>query len=238
MIDRQCNEEDSHMTTVRFIREIQPHTNYEITIEDLVPTNKPITIKSTEPEYRDAPGILIDIDWKNSKHIKSDNMVDDSNANILGDSKLHILKSDISIPLIEEQHLHYYGAQLYELGDIIQFTTLLPLFKMNIGKNYVKNYIMKYTHGVYIETHDRPHLHIPSSPNSSGYIVLGGYAGAQVKLGAFKIPYGKALYICDNIIHNDCFLVGDYYVIYSKTPDYNTLVFVDTDNKPISVVIG
>ena len=71
-------------------------------------------------------------------------------------------------------------------------------------------------------------------PDAFAVIVLVGFADAgyeviatgvgkiprnknNIELSAFHIPYGKAFYMSKNVIHNDCFLIGKYNVIYTKT---------------------
>ncbi len=41
-----------------------------------------------------------------------------------------------------------------------------------------------------------------------------------------------------NVIHNDCFLIGKYNVIYTNTTTYNTVLLVNKKKVPIKVTIG
>jgi len=39
------------------------------------------------------------------------------------------------------------------------------------------------------------------------------------------------------VIHNDCFLKGEYLVIYSKTPEYSTVLLKNNLGNPLEVYI-
>lgn len=153
------------------------------------------------------------------------------NNNILGNNGLFIIDNneDIYIPIESNIYLSYYGAILLKNGDSFNLNNnkILPLFKMNIGKNYVKNYLLdeKYGGGFYIEYHDLPHYHQPVNENSSGFIILGNLKNNSLFLTSFKIPYKHALFIPSNILHSDAYLIGEYNVIYGKTNKYSTVIF-------------
>ena len=127
-----------------------------------------------------------------------------------------------------------------ELDEIICFDTdinKLPLFSIDIGRNYMEGYIMKNGGGIYLEKHERPHFYMKDNKSASGYICFAKECTDGIYISAFEVPYRKALYVPDNIIHNDCFLVGKYNVIYSKTPKYTTLKLVNKDLEPIKIKI-
>ena len=46
----------------------------------------------------------------------------------------------------------------------------------------------------------------------------------KIRLSAFAIPRGYAIYTPSNVIHDDGFLVGKYYVVYSKTIEFETVL--------------
>jgi len=102
--------------------------------------------------------------------------------------------------------------------------------------------------GIYLEYHDLPHLHMPMNPEAGGYLLLAkkvelqhdesddmaspqdadpycdpAHVASQYHISAFTIPHGKAIYMGPNVIHNDCFLVGLYRVVYGAT-DKNSCV--------------
>ncbi len=97
---------------------------------------------------------------------------------------------------------------------------------MNIGENYVEHFLFKEDGGggCYLEYHNTPHLHIPINKNSCGYLILGKFVDNKVHLSAFKIPFGYAIYTSPFTVHCDGFLVGDYTVLYTVTPNYSTVL--------------
>lgn len=230
IINRRTKTEDSNMTSTRFIKEIKKNTNYKITPSTLEESNQGITLTITKKK----PKInykFIKCDWQNN-----DMSLETDDSNILGKSGQLKVEENIDIPIINSNSLWYYDVKLYNIGDIISFDDDLPLFEMEVGKNYVKEYIMKIAGGVYLEQHARPHFHMPLDPQATGYIILGKFVEGGIHVSAFKIPFNKALYIPNNVIHNDCFLIGKYNVIYSKTPDYKTMLLIHNDN-PAKVTI-
>lgn len=127
------------------------------------------------------------------------------------------------------ENVSYYNCKIIDEGETFNFDSpeIMALFNMNISFNYIKDYIMDESKGggIYLEYHNLPHIHIPLNDNSSGYIILAKQKKSNIyDVSAFKIPYGKALYIPPNIIHNDCFLIGDYNVVYGKSTNYSTAI--------------
>ena len=78
---------------------------------------------------------------------------------------------------------------------------------------YKKDFLMqKYGGGgIFVETHEFPHIHIPLSKSCGGYIVIGKQLSeTEFNFTAFRIPFGYALYTPSNTIHGDGTLVGEY----------------------------
>ena len=88
---------------------------------------------------------------------------------------------------------------------------------------------------MYLEYHKNPHFHMPINESASGGIVLAKQNGDSYHISCFRIPYGYASYIPPYTIHNDCFLIGDYYVIYSKSEPFSTCLLRNLENKIIDV---
>jgi len=231
IVDRRGTEPNSNMTTTKIVGEVRPYVNYFISTVDLRKTTK--ELKKTF--VKDGPNKYIRIKntW-DSKHI-----YDTSKSNILGDSGTIILDTDyLNIPI--SQDYSYFGVSLYKIGDVISFTdiyTSLPVCNVDIGKNYINDYIMKYAGGTYLEYHDRPHFHMPRDRDASGYIILGKRVDDFIHLAAFQIPYKYALYTPSNVIHNDCFLTGRYLVVYSKTDTFSNVLLKNKSNKPVCISI-
>jgi hypothetical protein len=91
--------------------------------------------------------------------------------------------------------------------------------------------------GVYLEYHNNPHFHMPLEEYCSGYLVLCKKENDKYYIDAFKIPYGYAIYTPGNIIHNDCFLVGKYLVVYSVSKEYSTVILKTKNNNLVKMNI-
>ena len=264
IIDRQGIEPQSNMTTIDVINQIEPHIKYKIDRFNLIEINEKAYTNQcansldadTDIDYTDDKNI------ENSKYqlkhsdIKSITISNNWNlditeftlkSNILGGSgsliidKNEIGSNKLKIPVADINHIGYYDCKLLKFGDTVSFDTdaELPLCVMNIGPGYIKNYIYQKAGGVYLEYHDRPHFHMPSDDKASGYLILGKKIcdNTKLTLSAFKIPYGYAVYMNKYVIHNDCFLIGDYLVVYSKTDNYSTVLLKDKFDNSFDVTV-
>ncbi len=221
-VNRKGNSINSFMKTVEFLQEILPNQFYELRENKILKTDK-ISNNSfskikTIPDHCNLKG-----EWIHSNKNKKDK------SNILGDIGSFIAENEnleIPIAAINHENLNYYGAKLLNSGDIFKFDTkiALPLFSMDIGQDYVKDYMMQNEHanGIFIEYHDRSHFHMPMDKYSSGYLILGKKIKSDYyHLSAFSIPYKSATYSSPYMIHNDSFLLGKYYVVYYKTDNFS-----------------
>ena len=234
IVNRKGDKQDSNMTTINIINEIKPNIYYKITKNNLLRTKKN---KSYIQKNYISKEKLKYCSLKNNWNYNID--IETTKSNILGNSSILLVNSELKIPKTNISNLYFYNAKLYKIGDIINFNTKsnLPVCYMDIGKYYIDEYIMKKAGGVYIEYHDRLHFHMPLNKNSQGYLILGKKKDDNILLSAFSIPYGYAIYTPGNVIHNDCFLIGKYMVIYSKTNNYSTALLQDKYNKPIKISI-
>lgn len=165
--------------------------------------------------------------------LKSNQNID--KTNILGGIDLLLTDKEIKIPINEglKEYFMYYNCFLLEKDDKIIFDSKdMPLFLMEIGKDYFQNYILnkEYANGMYIEYHNTPHYYI-SNENFGGVIVLGKKINNKYKISAIKIPINKALYIPPYVLHNDCCLIGEYKVMYNMAEDFETVRLVDRENR-------
>lgn len=194
---------------------------------NLVCTKKPKQVKIT--------GTWINNNLENN-YLKNNN-------NILGNNGIYIINSTkkIYIPTESSNYISYYNAKLLKNGDYFNLNNIkvLALFEINIGKNYVNNYLLqeKYGQGFYIEYHNLPHYHQPMNNNSSGFIILGEIIKNNLFLTAFKIPFKYSLFIAPNVLHSDSYLIGEYNVIYGKTNEYSTVIFKNNNLKIKKVYI-
>jgi len=237
IVNRFGSSINSYMKTNRIIRSIKPNINYKILLNDLVeieefeshiyfnPFNK---LNMIEPKYVEIEGEWI-------LNTNENNLLSD--ANILGNFGKLITDSNINIPINIAcySNVKFYNAKLFNLCDLIKFECEedLPLTEMIIGNEYVKNYIEDENlgGGQYLEYHNNPHFHLPISSSNSGYYILGKKEDNKIKLSAFIIPFYKAIYTPENIIHSDANLVGNWLVVYSKTNKYSSVLLRDKENK-------
>ena len=87
--------------------------------------------------------------------------------------------------------MSYYGATLLPMDKVVRFSNdNFPIFEMEIGENYIRDYIMtEEGGGFYLEFHnDQPHFHMPL--DGSGYYLLGKWAEelGMIQVTAFEIP--------------------------------------------------
>jgi hypothetical protein len=242
IVNRHGLTDDSFMITTNIINEINPNYTYKVTSDGLILVNDFISddnlhsIYSSIPEYYEFEG-----SWLKDSSIDSNNS-HSNEANILGGfCKFEIDLDAIQIPIQDatKNNLLYYGCKLLKIDDTIKFNTEdnLRLSIVSVGKNYVSNYILQeqYGGGMYLEYHKNSHFHMPMNKSASGGIVLAKKNGDAYHISCFRIPYGYATYIPPYTIHNDCFLIGDYYVIYSKSEPFSTYLLRNLENKIIDI---
>ena len=169
-------------------------------------------------------------------------LTEQTKNNILGKNDLFITKKIyLTIPetFTSEQTLKIFNCKLIKPGNTVKFEcdNELPLFEVSVGPDYVQEYLLQpgYGNGFYIETHNTPHYHQPMDSTASGFLILGLKTEQGMLLTKFKIPFGYGVYMGPNTLHSDAFLVGNYHVVYTKTPDYSTYLFVNPDNSIVQV---
>lgn len=239
IIDRRGEAEESNMTTVNIIGEIKPESVYKLTSDGL---------KKVEREVKVPPHVILEGEWY------SDELVQLSNgSNILGDNGIFSTETNqLVIPVMEatEENLKYYNCRLLGIDDEVEFQTNgeLPITVVEIGKNYVEEYLYGSGHGSYLEYHKTPHYHRGMNEEARGYLVVGKWYCdeesnedeyfCKIQLSAVKIPFGKAVYMSPFVVHTDQFLIGKYEVVYTKSVVYSTVTLKRKDNGLLPVKIG
>lgn len=145
-------------------------------------------------------------------------VVSGGTANVFGSMGTLLVPDGFSIPTVmaTKENVGYYGLQLIASGESFGVNTFrypIALMEYDYTKDYKKDFLMK-EHGgggIFVETHEFPHIHIPTSKDCGGYIVIGKHVGGdEYHFTAFQIPYGFALYTPSYTIHGDGTLVGVY----------------------------
>lgn len=160
----------------------------------------------------------------------SDNIYDSKNtsSNIHGNNiKLSCFSNNYYLKPIQatKENVAYYDCKLLDQNEVFNFKSKkdMAIFEMIITFDYVNDYVMNEGSGLYLEHLDIHHIHIPTEVYCSGYIILAKEKSNNIfEISAFQIPYGKALIIPPNVIHNDCFLVGKFNIVYGTSKNYTT----------------
>lgn len=250
IVDRRGEGEESNMTTLGLHTAVRNRQAYLVTLAGLVETDDPHSeclehCPACTPNALPPRHVEIEAVWdKNSAMEGDDN-------NILGDNGRLILESDrIDVPVVEatDEALAYYRAKTVSAGDVIEFPNkVFPIWVMDVGKNYIEDFIMTPRGGgMYLEYHcDQPHFHMPLSCDAGGYLLLAKEVGEpdpvtnkqKYHLTGFKIPYGKGVYTFKCSIHADAALTGKRWLVgYSAANDYSTVLIREkNEDKQVSV---
>jgi hypothetical protein len=172
------------------------------------------------PSPGKPPLVSVRANWYTAQQAleKGIKVVSGGDANTFGAMGALLVPRGIKIPTITatKENVNYYGLQLIETGSNFSVTSdqcPIALMQYDYTKDYKKEFLMK-KHGgggIFVETHNFPHIHIPTSAHCGGYIVIGKQAATdQFHFSAFRIPFGTALYTPSNTIHGDGTLVGEY----------------------------
>ena len=239
MVNRRGNTDKAFMLTEDFIGHVAPGENYHLHFDGFKTASHhpamPSLPEPTTPPYKTLHGQWI-----------SDIDLTIGDANILGGNGRYILdeeEQELAIPVVKStpENMAFYGCHLIKSGDPVSFgcDNDLPVTIVNIGDDYVEEYLLDANQGggAYLEVHDRPHFHMPLTPESGGYLILGKEdEGGQRLLSAFKVPYGYGVYMAPWTIHSDAHLVGRYMVVYSVTPEFSTVIIRKSTGEPAKVV--
>lgn len=230
MVNR-CSPENKNafMITKDIIGCINPNAYYLIKKDNLIEINDPSKNKIVSENNENNIGLektIISGEW-----IKESTINCNQKRNILGNDGIFVSNTDSIIlkkQLATTSNLKYYGAKLLKINDNLSFETndILPVATVDVGEDYIKDYIMdeQLGGGVYLEYHNNPHFHMPLNNDSRGCLILGKKEDDNYTLSAFQIPHGYGIYTPPWGIHNDCFLIGEYLVVYSVSEDYSTVI--------------
>ena len=235
-LDRQGNSEQAFMRTNHLVSYMIPDTSYQIFIDKVTPTQYtvlPKRIKKAQP----PPHLMFEGLWIDSEHSYH-------TASVLGGIGSLITRcKKLKVPAVQAtpESLSYFQARLVKEGDIITIHSPGPLIMtdLTVGKAYVHDYIMveDLGGGAYLEYHDTPHFHMPASPESGGYLLLGEKHSDKLLLTAFKIPFGYGVYTPPNVVHSDAYLTGRYMVMYTFTEQFSTVHLKDAKGEMTELMI-
>ena len=135
----------------------------------------------------------------------------------------------VSVPVVTatNENLAFYGAYLVAVNDTLVFDCekKMGITVIELGKTYVSGYLMqkKFSDGLSMEYHNAPHLWVPTTPKSKGYIILGRHVNGTYYTTGFEIPYGYAVYASPFVIHTDEFLVGEFLLVFTDPSEVSAV---------------
>lgn len=95
---------------------------------------------------------------------------------------------------------------------------------VTIGEKYVSEYLFGNDYGIYIEQHEMPHVHRPMTKTSKGYMLYGKKNDNQTFDFIFiDVGNNGWIYTHPYSWHADCYLTGQWEVMYSPLGDNCTL---------------
>lgn len=198
-------------------------TNGEVAFFDKGVTNWRLDLSRHKPLLQaktGTPHVEVKAEWLDTQGAleKGVKVVHGGSANTFGGMGALLVPDGFSIPTVTatEENVRHYGLQL--IPNMQDFAVSsdefqIVMMRYDYGKDYKKDFLMKKYGGggIFVETHNFPHIHVPLSKACGGYIVIGKKIDdARYHFTAFRIPYGYALYTPSYTIHGDGTLVGEY----------------------------
>lgn len=198
-------------------------THGEVAFFDKGVTNWRLDLAKQKPLLKartGTPHVEVKAEWLDTQEAleKGVKVVHGGSANTFGGMGALLVPDGFSIPTVTatEENVTHYGLQL--IPNKAEFAVSsdefqIVMMRYDYGKDYKKDFLMK-KHGgggIFVETHNFPHIHVPLSESCGGYIVIGKQLeNGKYHFTAFRIPYGYALYTPSYTIHGDGTLVGEY----------------------------
>lgn len=168
----------------------------------------------------DTPHVEVKARWYDTQAAleRGIKVVHGGSANSFGSMGALLVPDGFRIPTVmaTAENVKHYGLSLIPNGEAFAISSdefQIAMMKYDYTSDYKKVFLMqKYGGGgVFVETHNFPHIHIPLHEECGGYIVIGKQlADGLFHFTAFQIPYGYALYTPSYTIHGDGTLVGEY----------------------------
>jgi len=198
-------------------------TDGEVAFFDKGVTNWKLNLAKAKPVAKagtDTPHVHVRAEWLDTQQAleKGVKVVFGGSANSFGSMGALLVPDGFAIPTVmaSKENVRHYGLQLIDDKEVFAVSSpeyQIVMMRYDYGKDYKKDFLMQ-KHGgggIFVETHDFPHIHVPTTEDCGGYIVIGKQvAEREFHFTAFQIPYGHALYTPAYTIHGDGTLVGEY----------------------------
>ena len=168
-------------------------------------------------------------------------VVTGKDANVFGKSgALQLIGEDIkriTIPVVDARMFDakacaFFGMQLLQTkSDPVDLDTghfsALYMVRYRFHKEYVEKYVLNKQcgGGLFVETHDFPHVFTPLSPACGGGLIIGKKLGSHhFMFVGVRIPHGYTLKINANVIHGDSFFTGPYGIALTEDLPADTVI--------------
>ncbi|GAB2195999.1 hypothetical protein [Sessilibacter sp. MAH4] len=175
---------------------------------------------TVNPTATSTPYIEVDAQWLDTQAALETGVrvIHGGSANSFGGLGALLVPDAFCIPTViaDQDNVKHYGLTLIPAEQTFTVKSdnyEIVMMEYDYTKDYKKDFLMqKYGGGgIFVETHDFPHIHIPTTADCGGYIVIGKQLSAtKFHFTAFQIPFGYALYTPSYTIHGDGTLVGVY----------------------------
>ncbi|MBA2367981.1 MAG: hypothetical protein H0V82_03035 [Candidatus Protochlamydia sp.] len=221
---------EGSMETLGLIKSVRSNEVYQINERTIKISTKLFAI-NLEHEASNPPIISVPDHLEFKAEWNKLTIASGEGNNILGDNGgLFFEETVIRVPKVKatKEALAYYGALLIPQNTAIRFPDAepYPLWKMYVGANYVRDYIMDKNGGggFYLEFHhDQPHFHL--IVDGGGYYLLAKQIKEDIfHITAFEVSNGQAIYTKKGAIHCDAALTGDLVVGYTASKDCSTVL--------------
>jgi len=176
--------------------------------------------EAIRPARATPPHVAVTAEWLDTQQAleRGVKLVHGGSANSFGGMGALLLPDDFEIPAVvaDAENVRHYGLRLIDDGADFSISSpryQLAMMRYRYSRDYRRDFLMQPGGGggLFVETHDFPHIHIPLSEACGGHIVIGKAVGAdEYHFTAFQIPFGHALYTPSNTIHGDGTLTGEY----------------------------
>lgn len=198
-------------------------THGEVAFFDKGVTNWRLDLEKGKPVGKvgtDTPHVAVKAAWYTTQQAleKGIEVIHGGSANTFGSMGALLVPDGFEIPTVTatRENVRYYGLRLIGNREVFAVSSdqfQIVMMRYDYTKDYKREFLMqKYGGGgIFVETHDFPHVHVPLSEACGGYIVIGKQkSDGEFHFTAFRIPYGYALYTPSYTIHGDGTLVGEY----------------------------
>ncbi|ODC02606.1 hypothetical protein BFW38_02620 [Terasakiispira papahanaumokuakeensis] len=173
------------------------------------------------PSQSPTPYVDVQAQWLNTQQALEQNIRVEhgGSANTFGGVGTLLVPPAFQIPTVmaTPETVRHYGLTLIDRDEVLACESRdyeIVMMRYTYTPEYKKDFLMQPQGGggIFVETHNFPHIHIPLNEQCGGYIVIGKRLsdGNTYHFTAFQIPYGKALYTPAYTIHGDGTLVGEY----------------------------